>query len=70
MGFLAFAADAADRQTGYSAPAGDTHGEYTADEFTVMTQGAGIEGTTTVRRRGRFGEPGWTERSGMPPSTR
>ncbi|MEM9862701.1 MAG: VanW family protein, partial [Myxococcota bacterium] len=34
----------------FEVPVGDTHREYTADAFTRMTQGLGVEGTTTVRR--------------------
>lgn len=50
----------------YEPPAGDEHDEYTADEYTVMTQGPGIEDTETIRRAGRTGTPGWTVRQGMP----
>ncbi len=50
----------------YEPPAGDEHDEYTADEYTVMTQGPGIEETETIRRAGRTGTPGWTVRQGMP----
>ena len=35
----------------------------------VMTQGVGIDGTTESRHPGKTGEPGWTERAGMPPSS-
>ena len=52
----------------YEVPAGDDHGEYTADEYTVMTQGPDLAETQTVRRAGRTGTPGWTTREGMPPS--
>ncbi len=51
---------------GSAPPAGDSHGEYRADEYTVMTQGEGVEGTAEVHRGGRTGTPGWTEREGMP----
>lgn len=51
----------------YEPPAGDTHGEYTADEYLVATQGPDVEGTPTVRRAGRTGTRGWTARVGMPP---
>lgn len=54
---------------GYETPSGDTHREYTADEFTIMTQGAGVEGTTTTRRAGRTGSYGWTVAQGMPPAS-
>jgi hypothetical protein len=47
-------------------PEGDTHGEYTADEYLSVTQGAGVEGTQAVRRAGRTGTPGWTAAMGMP----
>lgn len=45
---------------------GDDHPEYTADEYTTMTQGPGIRGTDTVRQPGSYGLPGWTARLGMP----
>lgn len=45
---------------GYVAPEGDTHGEYTTDEYLVATQGATVTGTEIVRRGGRTAEPGWT----------
>ncbi|MCB9626571.1 MAG: VanW family protein [Sandaracinaceae bacterium] len=45
---------------------GDGHPEYTADEYTTMTQGPGIRGTDTVRQPGFSGLPGWTARMGMP----
>ncbi len=51
---------------GYVPPEGDTHGEYRADEYLVATQGPGVDGTQHVRRAGRTGTPGWTEREGMP----
>ncbi|MFT5354162.1 MAG: vancomycin resistance protein YoaR [Polyangiales bacterium] len=54
---------------GFETPDGDTHREYTADEFTIMTQGAGVEGTTTTRRAGRTGSHGWTVEQGMPPAS-
>lgn len=50
----------------YEPPAGDEHDEYRADEYTVMTQGPGLEETETIRRAGRTGTPGWTVREGMP----
>ena len=50
----------------YEPPSGDEHDEYTADEYTVMTQGPDIEDTETVRRAGRTGALGWTVREGMP----
>lgn len=50
----------------YEAPEGDRHSEYRADEYTVISQGPGIEGTQTLRRAGRTGAPGWTVRAGMP----
>ncbi len=53
----------------YEAPEGDGHPEYTADEYTELSQGVGVEGTLTVRRAGRTGRPGWTVREGMPPAT-
>lgn len=51
---------------GYVPPEGDTHGEYTADEYLSVIQGVGVEGTQIVRRAGRSGMPGWTERMGYP----
>ena len=50
----------------YEPPTGDEHGEYTADEYTVMTQGPELEDTAIVRRAGRTGTAGWTKREGMP----
>ncbi|MCB9599556.1 MAG: VanW family protein [Sandaracinus sp.] len=50
----------------YEPPTGDTHGEYTADEYLTSSQGVGVEGTTTTRRAGRTGTSGWTARLGMP----
>ncbi len=50
----------------YSAPAGDTHGEYTADGYLSVTQGVGVEGTQIVRRAGRSGTFGWTAQMGFP----
>jgi vancomycin resistance protein YoaR len=52
---------------GYKPPAGDTHGEYRADEFLVLSMGPGSEGAQEQERReGRSGAAGWTEREGMP----
>jgi vancomycin resistance protein YoaR len=51
-------------------PAGDNHGEYRADEYLEMAQGPGLRGTEELKRAGRTGTPGWTEREGMPPATR
>ncbi|MEO0324995.1 MAG: VanW family protein [Myxococcota bacterium] len=53
----------------YQAPEGDGHPEYTADEYTELSQGVGVDGTLVVRRAGRTGRPGWTLRAGMPPAT-
>ncbi|MBX3273248.1 MAG: VanW family protein [Sandaracinaceae bacterium] len=47
-------------------PAGDTHNEYTADEYLEVSQGEGVRGTRIVRRAGRSGTPGWTARMGLP----
>jgi len=55
---------------GFAPPEGDTHPEYRADVYTVVTQGVGVEGTPTSRRAGIPGSPGWTEREGMPPARR
>ena len=46
--------------TGFAQPPGDTHSEYTTDEYLSVTQGATIEGSETTRRGGRMTEPGWT----------
>ena len=54
----------------YVPPVGDTHAEYRADEYLEMTQGPGIRGTQEIKRAGRTGTPGWTEREGMPRATR
>lgn len=54
------------RPRDYVAPEGDTHGEYTADEYLSVIQGAGVEGTQIIRRAGRSGLPGWTARLGYP----
>jgi vancomycin resistance protein YoaR len=50
----------------YEPPEGDTHGEYTADGYLEVTQGEGVRGTQTIRRAGRSGTYGWTERLGFP----
>jgi hypothetical protein len=52
--------------TGYTAPAGDQHAEYTADEYLSLTVGAGVEDAIIVRRAGRTGAYGWIERAGYP----
>ncbi|MCZ7683105.1 MAG: VanW family protein [Sandaracinaceae bacterium] len=54
------------RPEGYVPPEGDTHGEYTADEYLSVIQGVGVEGTQIIRRAGRSGLPGWTARLGYP----
>lgn len=51
---------------GFEPPSGDTHNEYRADEYTVLSQGTGVDGTQTVRRAGRTGRVGWIVREGMP----
>jgi vancomycin resistance protein YoaR len=51
---------------GYVPPEGDTHGEYTADEYLSVTQGAVVDGTQIVRRAGRSGFAGWTAQMGFP----
>lgn len=51
---------------GYVPPEGDTHAEYTADEYLSVTQGVGIEGTQIIRRAGKSGALGWTARMGFP----
>jgi len=53
-------------RAGYEAPAGDTHAEYTADQYLEVTQGSGVRGTRLTRRAGRSGTPGWTARLGYP----
>lgn len=50
----------------FVAPEGDTHAEYTADEYLSVIQGVGVEGTQIIRRAGRSGSPGWTARMGYP----
>ena len=50
----------------YTAPEGDTHGEYTADAYLEVSQGEGVEGTQVIRRAGRSGSYGWTARLGFP----
>lgn len=54
------------RPAAYAPPEGDTHGEYTADEYLELTQGTGVPGTSIGRRAGRSGAAGWTERMGFP----
>jgi vancomycin resistance protein YoaR len=53
----------------------DNHPEYLADELLIVTQGPddGSSGsterggvTTESREPGKYGEPGWTEKAGMP----
>jgi hypothetical protein len=51
---------------GYVVPEGDTHMEYTADEYLSVIQGAGVDGTQVIRRAGRSGTYGWTARLGFP----
>ncbi len=53
-------------RAGYEPPPGDTHGEYTADQYLEVTQGTGVRGTRIIRRAGRSGTPGWTAREGFP----
>ncbi len=50
----------------YTPPAGDTHGEYRADEYFTSTQGPGVRGIQIVRRAGNTGRAGWTAERGMP----
>lgn len=53
--------------SGYVAPANDAHTEYRTDEYLILTQSPGVDGVVeTVKRDGRTGVPGWTEREGMP----
>jgi hypothetical protein len=53
---------------GYVPPEGDPHSEYRADEYLILTQGEGIDGTEeTTKREGRSGYLGWTKVEGMPP---
>jgi vancomycin resistance protein YoaR len=49
----------------YEPPPGDTHPEYTADEYLSMTQGDGVAGTLEQRAAGCCGAPGWTVRAGF-----
>jgi vancomycin resistance protein YoaR len=52
---------------GYLPPAGDQHNEYRADEYLILTMGPSTQGIEeTVRREGKSGVPGWTEKEGMP----
>jgi len=52
---------------GYVAPPNDAHTEYRTDEYLILTKHPGVEGVVeTVKRDGRTGVPGWTEREGMP----
>ncbi len=50
---------------GFVPPAGDQHPEYVADEYLVMTQGPGVDGTQESKRGGRYGTSGWTDREHM-----
>lgn len=51
---------------GYQPPSGDTHGEYRADEYLVLTMGPSTQGAQEIERReGRSGAAGWTAREGM-----
>lgn len=52
----------------YVAPEGDSHPEYTADEYLSATQGPGIADLDVVRRSGRYAARGWTAEMGMPPA--
>ncbi len=52
----------------YTAPDGDRHLEYTADEYLSLTIGAGLEEPIQVRRAGSTGTYGWTVRAGYPAS--
>jgi vancomycin resistance protein YoaR len=51
---------------GYTAPPGDQHLEYVADEYLSLTMGAGLDEPLEIRRAGRTGTYGWTEREGYP----
>ncbi|MEM7447066.1 MAG: VanW family protein [Myxococcota bacterium] len=51
---------------GYTAPKGDTHREYIADQFLTVTQGPPEGSVQTVRRAGKTGYYGWTIQEGMP----
>ncbi len=51
---------------GYVPPEGDTHNEYTADEYLSVIQGVGVAETQIIRRAGRSGGYGWTARLGFP----
>ncbi len=53
--------------TDYVAPKHDAHGEYRTDEYLILTKPSGSDGVEqTIKRDGRTGAPGWTEREGMP----
>jgi vancomycin resistance protein YoaR len=47
-------------QAGFVPPPGDSHPEYTSDEYLVASQGTNIDGMDIVRRGGRTVERGWT----------
>jgi vancomycin resistance protein YoaR len=53
---------------GYLPPAGDSHGEYRADEYLILSTSSAAQGAPeeTLRREGRSGYPGWTAKEGMP----
>jgi vancomycin resistance protein YoaR len=52
---------------GYKPPPGDTHPEYRADEYLILSMGPSTQGLEeTLRREGRSGAPGWTATEGMP----
>jgi hypothetical protein len=56
---------------GYKPPEGDTHPEYRADEYLILSMGPSTQGLTeTLRREGRSGAPGWTAKEGMPQVTK
>ena len=49
----------------FELPKDDTHGEYRADEYLVMTQGPAVLGTREQREPGISGRKGWIEREGL-----
>jgi vancomycin resistance protein YoaR len=52
---------------GYKPPPPDSHGEYSADEYLILSMGPSTQGPQEVlRHAGRSGAPGWTAREGMP----
>lgn len=49
----------------FQVPKNDAHPEYVADEYLSATQSSDGEGLKVIRKPGRYGYYGWTEREGM-----